>query len=842
MGALRPAERLAFADSADQEGLLQQSALASWADGSVKWLLVDLLLPEIQDHQLWLRPACEPPGPSAGPRVKVEVTASAIAVDTGTAFFELDARRLLPFRRILVNGQEMLDAAGSRMLLTDAKDREAVGEIESCAVEANGPIRATVCLKGRFHGKVRARFVAQLSFYAGTGLVRTTLTLHNPQRAKHSGGLWDLGDPGSMLFRDFSLQLPLAGMQTSRSRVTWTAEPGQAVQTLESGDLEIYQDSSGGENWQSRNHVNRLGKVPCTFRGYRVRTGAGEHRGLRANPVLTVQSGAAAVDVAIPEFWQQFPKALEVQSGSLNVRLFPKQFADLFELQGGEQKTHVVWLQFGGPDRPPLDWVHKPAHVHATPQWYAASGAISYLLPADDDPDSRFHELVSHAVEGPNSFFARREIIDEYGWRNYGDMYADHEAAYYKGPKPVISHYNNQYDVVNGTLLQFFRTGDTRWLELHDALARHVIDIDIYHTELDKAGYCGGLFWHTDHYRDVGTCTHRCYSKANQQPGKPYGGGPCNEHNYTTGLFHYYCRTGDPQARDAVVGMADWVLNMDDGARNVLGIVDGGPTGLASSTTESTYHGPGRGCGNSINALLDAWLLSNQRHYLDKAEELLRRSIHPHDDLAERHLLDVERRWSYTVFLLVLIRYLELKSAAGQQDSMVAYARASLVHYASWMADHEEFYFDRPEKLEFPTETWAAQEIRKANVLRFAARHVGEPLRSRLMERGREFRQRVWTDLARFPTRTATRPIAIMLTEGVKDEYLEANPVGADGPITAIANPDFGRPAAFVRQRQRVQNQARSLGGMLRMATRLLNARHWIQRRRTPAAEIQGHQ
>ena len=28
--------------------------------------------------------------------------------------------------------------------------------------------------------------------------------------------------------------------------------------------------------------------------------------------------------------------------------------------------------------------------------------------------------------------------------------------------------------------------------------------------------------------------------------------------------------------------------------------------------------GPGRGCGNSVNALLDAWLLTGRRHYLDR--------------------------------------------------------------------------------------------------------------------------------------------------------------------------------------------------------------------------------
>ena len=55
-------------------------------------------------------------------------------------------------------------------------------------------------------------------------------------------------------------------------------------------------------------------------------------------------------------------------------------------------------------------------------------------------------------------------------------------------------------------------------------LANHVVDIDIYHTTRDKAAYCGGLFWFTDHYLDAATSTHRTYSHENApDDGSPYG-------------------------------------------------------------------------------------------------------------------------------------------------------------------------------------------------------------------------------------------------------------------------------------------------------------------------------
>ena len=100
---------------------------------------------------------------------------------------------------------------------------------------------------------------------------------------------------------------------------------------------------------------------------------------------------------------------------------------------------------------------------------------------------------------------------------------------------------------------------------------------------------------------------------------------------------------------------------MDDGALTLLGVVDSGPTGLASKTVSLDYHGPGRGAGNSINALLDAYTLSNDRRYAAKAEELIQRCIHPSDDIGTLGLDDPEYRWSYLVFLQVLGKYLDLK-------------------------------------------------------------------------------------------------------------------------------------------------------------------------------------
>ena len=95
------------------------------------------------------------------------------------------------------------------------------------------------------------------------------------------------------------------------------------------------------------------------------------------------------------------------------------------------------------------------------------------------------------------------------------------------------------------------------------------------------------------------------------------------------GTYYYHYLTGDLDAQDAVKGLAGWVVAMDDGRRSAFRLLDHGATGLASRTYQDEFHGPGRGSGNSINALLDAWLASNDNRYMTKVEELIQRCIHP---------------------------------------------------------------------------------------------------------------------------------------------------------------------------------------------------------------------
>jgi hypothetical protein len=226
--------------------------------------------------------------------------------------------------------------------------------------------------------------------------------------------------------------------------------------------------------------------------------------------------------------------------------------------------------------------------------------------------------------------------------------------------------------------------------------------------------------------------------------------------------------------------------------------LDRRPTGRASATASRQYHGPGRGAGNSINALVDAYLLTHEPRYLTAAEGLIRRCIHPADDIQARRLENLEQRWSYTVFLQALGKYLDVKIELNALDFMYGYARASLLHYACWMLEHEVPYATVLDRVEIPTETWPAQDIRKVNVFDLAAKHAEEPLHTAFRQKAEFFFQACIRDLHTFDTRTLTRPLVLLMSNAFRHTYFQHHP-DERAPLPDQSH-DYGTPRHFTPQ------------------------------------------
>lgn len=774
----------------------QAVALDHWPDGSIRWALVDTRA-DVPAGGAELLVRDDVPGPVVSQPLALTLTPRQATVTSGDLRVELDLDRGQPFAAVTAKGQPVIDAARAAVHIIDADGAPLSVRYAAISAEVSGPLRVVLRIDGEAGGATGCRIGARLrlTFLAGLPVMGVELALHNPNAAAHPGGFWELGDPGSARLREVAMLLPLPGAARACQA---SLERGGALQAA-ALPFAVRQHSSGGAAWASAVHVNRDGAVTLERQGYTTQSGEVAGAGRRASPVVVAEHANGALWVTAERFWEVFPKAVEVDAdGLVRVGCLPPG-REPHELQGGERCDHEFWLGWGddGITSAPLEWRRTPAS--ALPEVAAVADAerLPGLEPVRAGENAVYEQLVSAAVDGDDTFLAKRERIDEYGWRSYGDLYADHENGAEPG-RQIVSHYNNQYDPIHGLTIQALRHDDHRWWQQARDLARHVSRIDIYWTDRDRAAYNGGLFWHSAHYTAAGASTHRTYPKVAGLD----GGGPSNEHCYSNGFLLHYYLTGDTTCRDAVLSLAEWVMAMDDGrrARFPLPWLSAAPTGAASATVSGDYHGPGRGPANAILTLLNAHRLTGDERYAAKADELLRRVVHPDDDLEALQLRDPEHRWSYTVMLQAVGKYLSTRHDLGRRDALWDYGRAVLLHYARWMAEHEYLALEKPERLEYPTETWAAQDVRKAEVLDLAARYAAShDERERFLACAADFHRRALAMLAAMPTRTRTRPVVLLLSYGYsRPWYARTVPGMPLEPPPARAWPP---PARFVPQR-----------------------------------------
>jgi hypothetical protein len=116
------------------------------------------------------------------------------------------------------------------------------------------------------------------------------------------------------------------------------------------------------------------------------------------------------------------------------------------------------------------------------------------------------------------------------------------------------------------------------------------------------------------------------------------------------------------------------------------------------------------------------------------------------------------------------------------------------------MRSNEYLYLEKPELLEYPTETWAAQDMRKSDVFKFAAKHALPSEREAFLERSEYFFRRSLEMLEERPTRYFARPRVILMSCG----YMHAAfAEGVTHPAPQLSRShQLGPQETFIAQKQ----------------------------------------
>ncbi|MDX9979037.1 MAG: hypothetical protein RBU25_03215 [Lentisphaeria bacterium] len=274
-----------------------------------------------------------------------------------------------------------------------------------------------------------------------------------------------------------------------------------------------------------------------------------------ARVVGTVLGGGATV--ALREFWQNYPKSVELADGTLRLGLCPDFAPGLydefpFEKEGhhlyfyllggvykfrsGMAKTHELLLgPAGAGDAAVL--FQRPLLATAPPEWYCASRAFYDVAPRDPVRFKAYEEAVDANVAG---YAEQRERQKDYGLMNFGDWYGER----------TVNWGNIEYDTQNAFFLEYIRSGNEDAFFLGDQAERHNRDIDTVQWAANPAAV-GRVYihqiGHVGGYYDQPVPGTLGWAEA----------GSSVSHAWTEGHFSHYFLTGDPRSQTTGQTIAD---------------------------------------------------------------------------------------------------------------------------------------------------------------------------------------------------------------------------------------------------------------------------------------------
>jgi hypothetical protein len=518
-----------------------------WPDGSVRWALMDTQVDVPAGGKAGLIVTDAEKNPAPAHAVKVEQTDAAVRLSTGPLQFTIDTKRpkFCPLASVRVDGKELLHGGKGLAIYLPGGGVKVAGPPDAVVVEQSGSMKAVICCKGTFPGVHNGllRYSSRVTAYAGKKFVRLHVWLEN-QGAYGYGH----GEPKREWFgfdgMAVELGLRLGDKVTGRCEGVSGAAPFQVEQLCPKG------------SWKSF--------------AYTVTSGGKElKQGERTDGVVALSGPNGTLTAAVRHFWQQYEKAIEAETATLRVWLWPrsgewprskvrrgassasglfKQFKkpEMYHLPGSRHKGHEMVLDFSGRDpRATAATLCAPLRAQAAPEYYAMTEAApGWFAPAGfktgdaayDQKVANWNRQAWNAVD-PNTknrgslAYARNGGADRrgfwYGWIDFGDLLWQ--------PGTCQLHYDWTWVM----FLNWMRQGDPRFFEMGTQMARHRIDVDTCWSDRDEASY-RALCAYEKGYTDI-------------HFGRGVRGRPTTTHTWIPGVVLYYMLTGERKAYECAM-------------------------------------------------------------------------------------------------------------------------------------------------------------------------------------------------------------------------------------------------------------------------------------------------
>jgi len=465
-GAVQNGYQLRLHDAYGTDLAPQVDELSHWQDGSVRWALVSLPLPDdVQPGDEWTL-TWEADRKKPRTAVHIEHDGDDLTIDNGIISVRVPASGPSAIAEVVSDGGQLLAGPMAAYSIVD-RDEETVryqAQWEGRRIINKGPRQVTVELRGKLVGPGDA---------LGRCVFRFTLTDGSPLLR-----VW------YRIFNDTEEHLKIAELT-----ITQGIEPGA-----------------------TRGHVATIEKPDGWF---------------------AVDSEDATVFAAVRWAAEMPTKVLELDGNVLAIRLFAgTEEIPHFRPRSGEARRHELLLGYGpwAPaneelaafaaccQRPPRLWNSRYA---------CETGALGYGYVHSDE---EFAPLTENRTKHYGDLSRDRVGQNLYDMRNFGDRrYHTNQWC------------NNYYDASRGFIAEYVMTGNPNAFDRAAEEVIHQIDVDTCHWATNPT-FVGGLWSYSgDDHSNAGyvwAALLRCGA----------------------GWDYYYRMTGDPDAREAVRDLAEYVL------------------------------------------------------------------------------------------------------------------------------------------------------------------------------------------------------------------------------------------------------------------------------------------
>lgn len=546
-GAAPAGSRFTLFDKSNKPVPCQYEILARWEDGSIRWVLLDFQAKPPMNGSESYRLKWDNNGREAKPLVPVKtVQGKTISVSSGDVVLTTVTGALL----------RISDRFDVKLILTDKHGKRCDGIGGSAKIETNGKLRSTLLLTGSFFTPDKKRVVdfrLRASVYAGLSEFYL-----EPQLLVNA-------DSGMIQYiNDLSLEfVPVNPIKSASigGMPGWKEShaPGAPVRLFQVDDQKYRLDGASGT-------------------------------GEKAPGWMEINDGKGTLAVALRDFWQQWPKSLEVDSKVARLGLFPEFEAGTFShmepwykhdylfegnsyrLREGQTRRWQVWADLSGNGENLARSVNMSLVPAVDPTQAIATGEWGYVAPAGSKGMEQYDAWADNLFEG----YCRsiREQRD-YGAMNWGDWWGERNCNWG----------NHEYDTPMQILIQFARTGDPKYFHVAEQAARHYSEVDVIHfvnqelkeyfSQWESEDYPSrpGMvhehsIGHVGGFHPVEKIRQLYFDLGVDKSKDPY---LCLDpfnlgHIFTLGMAHYYLLTGDPWIKETVERIGDNLMKLaEDG-------------------------------------------------------------------------------------------------------------------------------------------------------------------------------------------------------------------------------------------------------------------------------------